>query len=295
MRLQKFLSETGVASRRKAEEMIIEGRIAVNGKPAQLGMKVDPAKDFIKVDGKPVTRSGPKLYFAFHKPKAVMSTLEDPEGRPTVKDFLGGIKQRVYPVGRLDYHSEGLLLITNDGEFANLVLHPARKIPKTYEVKVKGTVEEKNLEKLRDGIKLEDGMTLPAKLRTVGKTEAGNSWLEITIHEGRKRQVRRMFDKVGHPVQKLKRTSIGSIRLGALEPGGLRPLTQREIEKIVKAAKAAAGATAEPPTTRTKAKKQKPAPGNSARKEQKRGFSGAGTGKPKQKTQNRQKRKSTKI
>ncbi len=235
--------------------MIIEGRVSVNGKPAMIGMKVDPAKDFIKVDGKPVTRSGPKLYFAFHKPKAVMSTLEDPEGRPTVKDFLRGIKQRVYPVGRLDYHSEGLLLITNDGEFANLVLHPARKIPKTYEVKVKGTVEDENLEKLRGGIKLEDGMTLPAKLRPAGKTEGGNSWLQITIHEGRKRQIRRMFDKVGHPVLKLKRTSIGGIKLGALEPGGLRPLTGPEIEKIVKAAKSKEPSGAETGTeTRTRTK-----------------------------------------
>ena len=237
MRLQKFLSETGVSSRRKAEEMIIEGRIAVNGKTAQLGMKVDPEKDFIKVDGKPVTRSGPKLYFAFNKPKAVMSTLEDPQGRPTVKDFLRGIKQRVYPVGRLDYHSEGLLLITNDGEFTNMVLHPARKIPKTYEVKVKGTVEEENLEKLRGGIKLEDGITQPAKILQTGKTEAGNSWLEITIHEGRKRQVRRMLDRVGHPVLKLKRTSVGGVKLGALEPGALRPLAQQEVDRIIKGAK----------------------------------------------------------
>ncbi len=241
MRLQKFLSETGVASRRKAEEMIIEGRVAVNGKPAQLGMKVDPAKDFIKVDGKPVTRSGPKLYFAFHKPRAVMSTLEDPQGRPTVKDFLHGIKQRVYPVGRLDYHSEGLLLITNDGEFANMVLHPTRKIPKTYEVKVKGIVEEENLEKLRGGIKLEDGITQPAKVSQIGKTEAGNSWVEITIHEGRKRQVRRMFDRVGHPVLKLKRTSVGGVKLGALAPGALRPLSPLEVERIVKGAKGTSG------------------------------------------------------
>ena len=268
MRLQKFLSGTGVASRRKAEEMIIEGRVSVNGKPAQLGMKVDPKKDFIKVDGKPVAVSGPKLYFAFHKPKAVMSTLEDPQGRPTVKDFLSGIKQRIYPVGRLDYHSEGLLLITNDGEFANLVLHPARKIPKTYVVKVKGTVEEENLEKLRAGIKLEDGITQPARITHVGKTEAGNSWLEITIHEGRKRQVRRMFEKVGHPVIKLKRTSVGGIKLGSLGPGGLRPLTPQEVEKIIKSAKIKTQST--PETTEEKnGKSQKYKKGEKSKKAEK--------------------------
>ncbi len=237
MRLQKFLSEAGISSRRKAEEMIVEGRVAVNGKMAELGMKVDPAKDFIKVDGKPVNKSGPKLYFAFHKPRAVMSTLEDPQGRPTVKDFLRGIKHRLYPVGRLDYHSEGLLLITNDGEFTNLVLHPAKKVPKTYEVKVKGVVENENLEKLRGGIRLEDGLTQPARVKPMARTEAGNSWVEITIHEGRKRQVRRMFDKIGHPVLKLKRTSVGGIKLGALGPGGLRPLSPQEVEKILKGAK----------------------------------------------------------
>lgn len=231
-RIQKILSEAGVASRRKAEELIAEGRVLVNGKAATLGMKADPGKDFIKLNGKPLQRPGPRAYFAFNKPRGVMSTLDDPEGRPTVKDFLGRIRQRVYPVGRLDYNSEGLLLITNDGEFANLVLHPSRKIRKTYQVKVKGVLEEEEIEKLRRGVRLKDGLTQPAKVKPIGKTEGENSWLEVTIHEGRKRQVRRMFEHVGHPVLKLKRTSIGGITLGDLDPGRLRPLTPQEMEKI---------------------------------------------------------------
>jgi len=221
----------GIASRRKAEEMILEGRVLVNGRPATIGMKADPGEDSIKVDGKLITRPEPKVYFAFNKPREVMSTLSDPEGRTTVKDFLKGIKFRVYPVGRLDYHSEGLLLVTNDGEFANAVLHPSKKISKTYLIKVKGVLEDEELMKLRKGIKLPDGMTRPAKVVPVKKTEA-NSWLEITIHEGRKRQVRRMLEAVGHPVLKLVRTSIDGIKLGGLPPGRLRPLAIKEIEQI---------------------------------------------------------------
>ena len=231
-RIQKILAEAGVSSRRKAEEMIAEGRVLVNGKAAVLGMKADPEEDFIKVDGKPLQRPWPKAYFAFHKPRGVVSTLEDPQGRPTVGDFLGRIKQRVYPVGRLDYNSEGLLLVTNDGEFAHQVLHPSKKIEKTYQVKIKGILENEDIDKLKRGIRLEDGLTQPAKVKPIGKTEGDNSWVEITIHEGRKRQVRRMLERVGHPVMKLKRTSIDGIKLGALEPGGLRPLTVRELERI---------------------------------------------------------------
>lgn len=230
-RIQKILADMGVASRRRAEEMVLEGRVLVNGAPAALGMKADPEKDSIKVDGKLLTVPEPKVYFAFYKPKEVMSTLYDPEGRATVKEFLGRIKFRVYPVGRLDYMSEGLLLVTNDGEFANSVLHPSKKIPKTYEVKVKGVLEPEQLELLRKGIRLRDGLTQPAKIKAMKKTEK-NSWLEIVLYEGRKRQIRRMLETVGHDVLKLKRTSIGGIKIGELQPGEYRPLTTREIEEM---------------------------------------------------------------
>lgn len=211
--------------------MIVEGRVLVNGAPATLGMKADPEKDAIKLDGKLLTKPEPKLYLAFHKPKEVMSTLYDPEGRHTVKEFLGKIKMRVYPVGRLDYHSEGLLLITNDGDFANAILHPSKKIPKTYEIKVKGVLEPEQIELLRKGVRLKDGMTLPARIKPLKKTK-NNSWLEITIHEGRKRQIRRMLESVGHDVLRLKRTSINGIRLGDLQPGAYRRLTGQELEEL---------------------------------------------------------------
>ena len=169
----------------------------------------------------------------FNKPRNVVTTLKDPEGRPTVKDYLKEIKYRVYPVGRLDYDSEGLLLLTNDGDFANAVMHPSKKIPKTYQVKVKGVPEQKVLEKLKKGIRLEDGMTAPAKINGPKNTE-NNSWLEVSIYEGRKRQLRRMFEQVGHPVLKLKRIRIGGIHIGDLAPGAYRYLTPEEINRTKK-------------------------------------------------------------
>jgi 23S rRNA pseudouridine2605 synthase len=232
-RLQKILSEMGIASRRKAEELIIKGRVTVNGRIATLGMKADLSKDHIKVDGKLLTRSEPKVYIIFNKPKNVVTSLHDPEGRPTVKDFLKGVKYKVFPVGRLDYDSEGLILLTNDGDFAHAVLHPSKKVPKTYLVKVKGLIEEDAIEKLRRGIKLEDGITAPAKVKKVKKTE-NNSWIEITIHEGKKRQIRRMLEKIGHPVLKLRRIKINGIELGKIEPGEYRYLTPAEINIIKK-------------------------------------------------------------
>jgi 23S rRNA pseudouridine2605 synthase len=223
----------GIASRRKSEEMIREGRVIVNGQTSTIGMKADPSKDHIKIDGKLIVKKEQKVYMAFNKPKQVITTLNDPEGRPTVKDFLKGVKYRVYPVGRLDYDSEGLLLMTNDGEFTNALLHPSKKIPKTYLVKIKGEINEKALEHLQRGIRLDDGFTAPSQVKKLKKTE-NNSWLEITIHEGKKRQIRRMLEQIRHPVLKLKRIKIDSIELGTLKAGEYRYLMPKEIQKIKK-------------------------------------------------------------
>jgi len=191
-RLQKIIAEMGLASRRKAEEFILEGRVTVNGKVATIGMKADPSKDHIKVDGKLLFKPEKKVYFILNKPRGVVTSMSDPEGRPTVHDFVRGIRQRVFPVGRLDYDSEGLLLLTNDGEFAHAVLHPSKKIPKTYLVKIKGNLEDESIEKLRKGIRLDRTVTAPAKVKRLRKTES-NSWIEMVIYEGKKRQIRRML------------------------------------------------------------------------------------------------------
>ncbi|HHN65689.1 MAG TPA: rRNA pseudouridine synthase [Nitrospirae bacterium] len=237
-RIQKILAKAGIASRRKAEELILEGRVLVNGQVATLGMKADMEKDYIKVDGKLVIKPEPKTYAMLNKPKGFLTTLEDPQGRPTIKELIKGIRYRVYPVGRLDFNSEGLLILTNDGELAYRLIHPSYKVPKTYLVKVKGIVEEKDLNKLRKGIMLEDGMTAPARIRRIRmpKTER-NSWLEITIHEGKKRQIRRMFQRIRHPVLKLKRIRIDGISLGNLPPGQWRYLSPEEIQKLRKSVK----------------------------------------------------------
>lgn len=232
-RIQKILSRCGIASRRMAEEMILEGRVMVNGMIATLGMKADITKDHIKVDGKLIRHTESLAYLILNKPKGCITSLYDSEGRPTIKDYLKGVKQRVYPVGRLDYNSEGLLLLTNDGELANAILHPSYKIEKTYRVKVDGFLDDKKIQRLERGVKLEDGMTAPARVRLIRKTEA-NSWLEITIHEGRKRQIRRMFEAIGHPVIKLKRIKINGIELGNLPSGTFRYLTQREVQRLKK-------------------------------------------------------------
>lgn len=214
-----------------AEEMILEGLVTVNGTPATLGMKADLERDHIKVRGKLIRNAESKVYLVLNKPEKCLTTMSDSEGRPTVKDLIKGVREKVFPVGRLDYNSEGLLIITNDGELANAILHPAKKIPKTYLVKVNGFIEDKDLAKLEKGIKLDDGMTAPAKVKKIKKTEA-NSWIEITIYEGRKRQIRRMMDRVGHPVIKLRRIKINGISLGKLETGALRFLTPGELKKL---------------------------------------------------------------
>lgn len=235
-RLQKILSDYGIASRRHAEELIREGRVTVNGQVAVLGQKADPEKDHIKVDGKLLIKPEPKVYYAFYKPRKVITSLIDPQGRPTVKDFIKSIKFRVYPVGRLDYDSEGLLILTNDGELAYQIMHPSSEIEKTYMVKVDGIVEEKTIEKLRKGIKLEGKLAVPVSVHLVRHLKA-NSWIRITLHEGRKRQIRKMLERVGHPVIRLIRISIDGVKLGELKPGQFRPLTDEELAKLRKASK----------------------------------------------------------
>ncbi|MCC2642651.1 MAG: rluB [Nitrospira sp.] len=232
VRLQKLIAGTGLASRRKAEELITAGRVTINGHVVkELGTKVDPDKDHVKVDGKHLRAAQPYVYLILNKPKNVMSTLDDPEGRPTVKDLLHGVTVRVFPVGRLDFDSEGLMLLTNHGELAQALLHPRYHIPKTYLIKVKGVLDDDKIESLERGIKLEDGFTAPAKVVKVSKAQS-NSWLEVTIHEGRKHQVKRMIEAVGHSVIKLTRIRMGPLLLGDLASREYRFLTDREANRL---------------------------------------------------------------
>jgi len=231
-RLQKLIAGTGLASRRKAEVLIAAGRVMVNGKVVtELGTKVDPARDHVKVDGKHLSSAEPFVYLILNKPKNVMSTLDDPRGRTTVKDYLHGISLRVFPVGRLDFDSEGLMLMTNNGDLAQALLHPRYHVPKTYLIKVKGILTDDKIRQLEQGVRLEDGMTSPAMVKKIKKAEA-NSWLEVTIREGRKHQVKRMLESVGHPVIKLTRVKMGPLSLGNLGSGEFRFLTDREANAL---------------------------------------------------------------
>jgi len=231
-RLQKVLAAAGIASRRKCEELILQGRVKVNQHTiTQLGHKVSDI-DHIEVDGKPITREK-FVYFLFHKPTGVITSLSDPQGRKIVTDFFKGVKQRVYPVGRLDYDTSGLLLLMNDGELANQIAHPRFEIDKVYIATVKGYPSEKALERLRKGVILEDGPTAPADAKLLKKDEKkGQAVIELTIHEGRNRQVRRMCQAVGHPVVNLKRTRLGFLTLGELKVGEYRPLTAKEVQQL---------------------------------------------------------------
>lgn len=232
VRLQKMIADAGVASRRKAEELIVAGRVTVNGRVVrELGTKVDPARDHVKVDGRHLKPVPPQTFLVLNKPKGYVSSLSDPEGRPTITNLLHGVTLRVFPVGRLDFDSEGLLLLTNDGQMAQALLHPRYHVPKTYLIKVKGMLSDEKIASLERGVELEDGRTAPAQVKKVRKA-VENSWVEITIHEGRKHQVKRMLEAVGHPVLKLTRIRFGPLSLGDLASGEYRYLTDREANTL---------------------------------------------------------------
>jgi len=234
-RLQKIMAASGIASRRKAEEIIGAGRVTLNGKVVvEQGTKADPQRDVICVDGKPLKSRERLLYFLLHKPKGYVTTVSDPEGRPTVMELMKRCPQRVYPVGRLDFASEGLLLMTNDGQLAQRLMKAGSHAPKTYLVKISGQPDEQALNRLRAGItiELEDGMrvkTSPAKLRLV--EDSANPWYEVILSEGRNRQIRRMFQRVGFNVEKIKRVQLGPLVLD-VPPGKYRALTVREVAQL---------------------------------------------------------------
>jgi 23S rRNA pseudouridine2605 synthase len=227
-RLQKLISQAGICSRRKAEQLMTAGRVTVNGSPVtELGSKADSERDQIKVDGRRLQFSDKKVYLLLNKPKGYLCTLSDPQGRPTVTDLLHGVSQRVFPVGRLDYSTEGLLLLTNDGEFANLISSAGEHCPKTYLAKVKGTPTPEALRRLTSGISIEGTKLAPCKIATI--KEVDNPWLSITLIEGKNNQIRKMFDRIGHSVVKLKRIQIGFLRDPRLKPGDFRRLAPEEV------------------------------------------------------------------
>lgn len=236
-RLQKIISQAGVASRRHAEELITAGRVTVNGLVvAELGAKVEPGRDVVAVDGRPLAGEA-KVYVLLHKPRGVVTTVTDPRGRRTVTDLTADIAERLYPVGRLDYNTEGLLLLTNDGALTHALTHPRHEIDKTYIATVVGKPSEEKLDRLRMGVKLEDGTTAPARVRMTGyDLEKNATTLEIVIHEGRNRQVRRMCEAIGHPVDKLKRTKFAFLTLEGVRRGSYRHLEPEEIERLRKLA-----------------------------------------------------------
>jgi 23S rRNA pseudouridine2605 synthase len=232
-RLQKIIAAAGVTSRRKAELLILEGRVTVNGRiVTQLGAKADPDRDHIKVDGKLLHGAPEKVYILLNKPREVVSTVSDPEGRPKVTDLVG-MKTKIYPVGRLDYNTEGLILLTNDGEFARIVTAAGSHLPKVYQVKVRSTPDSPALARLRRGLHLASGAQL-APCKIVPLKESTNSWYQVTLTQGRNRQIRDMFEAIGHPVVRLRRIRIGFLTNSGLSPGQYRHLMADEVERILR-------------------------------------------------------------
>lgn len=232
-RLQKIIADAGITSRRKAEQIILEGRVTVNGKPvSKLGSKADLTRDHVRVDGRLLSRPTELIYLLVNKPVGYVSTVSDPQHRPTVVSLVRGVKERVYPVGRLDYHSSGLMILTNDGELANFLMARASAIPRTYHVKLEGRPEADGIAKLQTGIALDGRRTEPCQIRALGNDP--KPWYEVTLVEGRYHQVRRMFERIGKGVVKLKRVRIASLTDKDLAPGQVRHLSRAEVERLKK-------------------------------------------------------------
>lgn len=233
-RIQKVLARAGIGSRRRVEELVAAGRVRVNGARARLGARVDPYKDVVEVDGSRVPLEPGLVHYLANKPVGMVSTADDPEGRPTVVDLVDP-SVRVWPVGRLDVDTEGAIVLTNDGELTHRLTHPSFGVPKTYLAEVRGGVRHGSVVRLARGIELDDGPTAPADVAIVDRL-GPTTLVEITLREGRNRQVRRMFDAVGHPVVRLARTAIGPLGLGRLKPGSLRRLSPEEVRALYRAA-----------------------------------------------------------
>jgi len=251
-RVQKLLARAGVTSRRKAEELVREGRVTINGRVAGIGDKADLAVDSVKVDGKRLRPLAQHRYLLLNKPKGYLTAVQDEKGRPTVLDLVPPpLRNALFPVGRLDFQTEGLLLLTTDGEFAERVAHPRHGCSKVYEVKVHGVPVEAEIDRLRRGVVLDGKRTAPARITSLGRTgrgeEEGNSWWEVQLQEGRTRQIREMFFRIGHRVQKLRRVAIGPVRDPAIPLGALRDLDEREIDLLRRAADPALSPPKRPP------------------------------------------------
>jgi 23S rRNA pseudouridine2605 synthase len=233
IRLQKYIADSGVASRRKAEELILQGSVKVNGNVVmEMGIKVGDS-DSVEVHGKVIKPESKKVYILLNKPSGYVTTVKDQFRRPTVLDLLKGVNERVFPVGRLDYETTGLLILTNDGDFTHKMTHPKHEIEKKYLVIVAGTPTKEEISSFESGLEIEDYVTSPAKLKILNSKER-NCTIEVTIHEGRNRQVRKMCDAIGHPVLSLKRISLGKVTLGDLQEGNWRELTQNEVASLIK-------------------------------------------------------------
>jgi 23S rRNA pseudouridine2605 synthase len=233
VRLQKLLAQSGVASRRKCEELMLAGLVEVDGEVVtRLGTKVDPSTAVIRVDGRRLPPVSPHVYLALHKPRGVVSTMSDPEGRRSLGELVAGRPERLFHVGRLDTDTEGLILLTNDGDFAQRVAHPSYELEKTYVAEVSGVVDKAAVRRLRDGVTLDDGPVEVTECRVVS-TARSRSIVELTIHEGRNRIVRRLLEEVGHPVRRLTRTRIGPVHLTGLSPGDMRDLTRDELGTLL--------------------------------------------------------------